>query len=176
MAARLARLGILLSGRGSNFLALQAAVARGELPAEIALVVSNRAEAPGLAHAAALGLPALAVPQRETPDRAAHEERVLAALRAARVEWVCLARSMRLLSPAFVAAFPRRILNVHPSLLPCFPGLDAQGQALAHGVKVSRCTVHLVDAGLDSGPIVVQRPVSVRDDVTVAILAARVLP
>ncbi len=175
MAARLARLGILLSGRGSNFLALQAAVARGELPAEIALVVSNRAEAPGLAHAAALGLPALAVPQRETPDRAAHEERVLAALRAARVEWVCLAGYMRLLSPAFVAAFPRRILNVHPSLLPCFPGLDAQGQALAHGVKVSGCTVHLVDEGLDSGPIVVQRPVAVRDDDTAESLAARIL-
>jgi phosphoribosylglycinamide formyltransferase-1 len=170
-----ARLGILLSGRGSNFLALQASIARGEVPAEIALVVSNRPEAAGLARAAALGLPAMAIPQRESPDRAAHELRVLAALRAAGVEWVCLAGYMRLLSADFVAAYPRRILNIHPSLLPCFPGVDAQAQALAHGVKLTGCTVHLVDEGLDSGPIVVQRAVPVLDGDSPESLAARIL-
>ena len=171
---RPARLGILLSGRGSNFLALQAAIARGELPAEIALVVSNVAEAPGLARARELGLPAVALPHRGLP-RAAHEEKVLDALRGAGVEWVCLAGYMRLLSPRLVTAFPRRILNVHPSLLPAFPGLDAQRQALEHGVKVSGCTVHLVDEGLDSGPIVVQRAVPVEDGDTPESLAARIL-
>jgi phosphoribosylglycinamide formyltransferase 1 len=171
----LARLGILLSGRGSNFLALHAAVERGEVPAEIALVLSNVAAAPGLAKARELGLPATAIPHAGEPSRAAHEARVIAALREAGVEWVCLAGYMRLLSPAFVAAFPRRILNVHPSLLPAFPGVDAQAQALAHGVRVSGCTVHLVDEGLDSGPIVVQRAVQVADDDTPESLAARIL-
>jgi phosphoribosylglycinamide formyltransferase-1 len=170
-----ARLGILLSGRGSNFLALQAAVARGELPAEIALVVSNEPEAPGLARARELGLPALALPHRAEPDRAAHEAQVIAALRESAVEWVCLAGYMRRLSSSFVAAFPKRILNIHPSLLPAFPGLDAQRQALEHGVKVSGCTVHLVDEGLDSGPIVVQRTVPVLDGDTPDTLAARIL-
>jgi phosphoribosylglycinamide formyltransferase-1 len=170
-----ARLGILLSGRGSNFLALQRAVAQGEIPAEIALVVSNVAAAPGLARARDLGLPAVAIPHADEPGRAAHEAKVLAALREAEVEWVCLAGYMRLLSPAFVAAFPRRILNVHPSLLPAFPGVDAQAQALAHGARVSGCTVHLVDEGLDSGPIVVQRAVPVEDDDTPETLAARIL-
>jgi phosphoribosylglycinamide formyltransferase 1 len=170
-----ARLGILLSGRGSNFLALHAAVARGELPAEIALVVSNVPEAPGLVRARELGLPALSLPHRVEPDRAAHEAKVLASLREAGVEWVCLAGYMRRLSPAFLAAFPRRILNIHPSLLPAFPGLDAQAQALAHGVKVSGCTVHLVDEGLDSGPIVVQRAVPVLDSDPPDTLAARIL-
>ena len=170
-----ARLGVLLSGRGSNFLALHAAIERGELPAEIALVVSNVPDAPGLAKAQELGLPALAIPHRGEPSRAAHEAKVLAALAGARVEWVCLAGWMRLLSPAFVATWPRRILNVHPSLLPAFPGTDAQRQALAHGVKVSGCTVHLVDEGLDSGPIVVQRAVPVLDGDTEERLAARIL-
>jgi phosphoribosylglycinamide formyltransferase-1 len=170
-----ARLGILLSGRGSNFLALQAAVARGEVPAEIALVLSNVAGAPGLARARELGLPAVAIPHAGEPDRAAHEAKVLAALREADAEWICLAGYMRLLSPAFVAAFPHRILNVHPSLLPAFPGTDAQGQALAHGVRVSGCTVHLVDEGVDSGPIVVQRAVPVLDADTPETLAARIL-
>jgi phosphoribosylglycinamide formyltransferase-1 len=170
-----ARLGILLSGRGSNFLALHAAIARGEVPAEIALVVSNRPEADGLARAVALGLPTLAVPHREAFDRAAHEATVLAALRGGGVDWVCLAGYMRLLSPAFIAAYPRRILNIHPSLLPCFPGLDAQAQALAHGVKVTGCTVHLVDEGLDSGPIVVQRTVPVLDSDTAESLSGRIL-
>jgi phosphoribosylglycinamide formyltransferase 1 len=170
-----ARLGVLLSGRGSNFLALQEAIARGELHAEIALVASNQAGAPGLDHARELGLPAAAIPHRGEPDRLAHEAKVIAALRAARVDWVCLAGYLRLLSPSFVAAFPRRILNIHPSLLPAFPGIDAQAQALAHGVKVSGCTVHLVDEGLDSGPIVVQRTVPVLDADTRETLAARIL-
>jgi phosphoribosylglycinamide formyltransferase-1 len=169
------RLGVLLSGRGSNFLALHDAVLRGELPAEIALVASNVAAAPGLDRARERGLPAVAVPHRGEPDRASHEAKLIAALRAAGVDWVCLAGYMRLLSPDFVAAFPRRILNVHPSLLPAFPGIDAQAQALEHGVKVSGCTVHLVDEGLDSGPIVVQRTVPVLDGDTPDTLAARIL-
>jgi len=166
---------ILLSGRGSNFLALQAAIARGEVPARIVLVLSNVAGAPGLEKARELGLPALAVPHQGEPGRRAHEEKVTAALRESGAEWICLAGYMRLLSADFVAAFRRRILNIHPSLLPAFPGLDAQSQALAHGVKVSGCTVHLVDEGLDSGPIVVQRTVPVLDGDTAATLSARIL-
>ena len=169
------RLGVLLSGRGSNFLALQDAVRRGELPAEIALVLSNVEAAPGLARARERGLPAVAIPHRGEPDRASHEAKLVAALRGAGVDWVCLAGYMRLLSPAFLAAFPRRVLNIHPSLLPAFPGVDAQAQALAHGVRVSGCTVHLVDEQLDGGPIVVQRAVEVRDGDTPEVLAARIL-
>jgi phosphoribosylglycinamide formyltransferase 1 len=166
---------ILLSGRGSNFLALHAAIERGEVPARIVLVLSNVADAPGLGVARELGLPAVAIPHKGEPSRRAHEEKVVAALRQSGAEWVCLAGYMRLLSPGFVAAFPRRMLNVHPSLLPAFPGLDAQAQALAHGVKVSGCTVHLVDEGLDSGPIVTQRTVPVLDGDTEAALSARIL-
>ncbi len=169
------RLGVLLSGRGSNFLALHAAIESGELPARIVLVLSNVEGAPGLDRARELGLPALAVPHRGEPGRQAHEEKVIAALKAAGAEWVCLAGYMRILSPAFVAAFPRRVVNIHPSLLPAFPGVDAQAQALAHGVKVSGCTVHLVDEGLDSGPIVVQRAVPVLDDDTPRTLSERIL-
>ena len=169
------RLGVLLSGRGSNFLALHGAIERGELPATIAVVISNVEEAPGLARARELGLRTAAFPHGAPGGRHAQEARVLAELRAAEVDWVCLAGYMRLLSADFVAAWPRRILNVHPSLLPAFPGLDAQAQALAHGVKVSGCTVHLVDEGLDSGPIVVQRAVPVQDGDTVEDLAARIL-
>lgn len=166
---------ILLSGRGSNFLALHAAIERGEVPARIVLVLSNVADAPGLEKARELGLPAVAIPHKGEPSRRAHEEKVVAALRQAGAEWVCLAGYMRLLSPGFVAAFPRRMVNVHPSLLPAFPGLDAQAQALAHGVKVSGCTVHLVDEGLDSGPIVVQRAVPVEAGDTEALLSRRIL-
>ena len=166
---------VLLSGRGSNFLALHAAIERGEVPARIVLVLSNAADAAGLARARELGLPAVALPHREEPDRRAHEEKVVAALRRAGAEWICLAGYMRRLSADFVAAFPRRILNVHPSLLPAFPGLDAQAQALAHGVKVAGCTVHLVDEELDGGPIVVQRAVPVLDGDTAESLAARIL-
>ena len=169
------RIGVLLSGRGSNFLALHDAVRRGELPAEIALVAGNVADAPGLERARERGLPVAALPHRGEPDRASHEAKLIGALRAAGVEWVCLAGYMRLLSPGFLAAFPSRVVNIHPSLLPAFPGLDAQAQALAHGVKITGCTVHLVDAGLDSGPIVLQRAVEVLDDDTPETLAARIL-
>jgi phosphoribosylglycinamide formyltransferase 1 len=137
-------------------------------------VVSNLEEAPGLDKARELGLPAIAIPHRGIP-RQEHEQKVVAMLRQAGAEWVCLAGYMRLLSPGLVGAFPQRIVNIHPSLLPAFPGQDAQGQALAHGVKVSGCTVHLVDEGLDSGPIVVQRTVPVLDGDSPKTLAARIL-
>lgn len=169
------RLGVLLSGRGSNFLALHGAIGTGEVPAEIALVLSNVAEAPGLAKARELGLPTEALPQGEYPDRESHEQAVLDRLRQAEVDWVCLAGYMRVLSPSFLGAFPQRIVNIHPSLLPSFPGLHAQRQALEHGVRISGCTVHLVDEGVDSGPIVVQRAVPVRDGDTEDTLAARIL-
>ncbi len=138
-------------------------------------MVSNIAGAEGLAKARELGLPAVAIPHQGEPSRRAHEEKVIAALRQSGAEWVCLAGYMRLLSPDLVGAFRQRILNIHPSLLPAFPGLDAQEQALAHGVKVAGCTVHLVDEGLDSGPIVVQRAVPVLDGDTAAALSARIL-
>jgi phosphoribosylglycinamide formyltransferase 1 len=169
------RLAVLLSGRGSNFLALHAAVARGELPAEIAVVLSNEPGAPGLARARELGLPAVAVPHRGAGGREAHEAAVGAALAAARAEWICLAGYMRVLSSAFVGRYPRRILNVHPSLLPAFPGLDAQRQAWEYGVRVAGCTVHLVDEGVDSGPVVAQRAVPVADGDTPESLADRIL-
>jgi phosphoribosylglycinamide formyltransferase-1 len=170
-----ARVAILLSGRGSNFLALHGAMERGELGAEIVRVISNEPEAPGLQKARDLRLPALCLPHRLEPSRLQHEGRVLDALADAEVEWICLAGYMRVLSPSFIARYPARILNVHPSLLPAFPGREAQRQALEHGVKISGCTVHLVDEGLDAGPIVVQRPVPVRDDDTVDSLSARIL-
>ncbi|HVT60887.1 MAG TPA: phosphoribosylglycinamide formyltransferase [Thermoanaerobaculia bacterium] len=174
-AARLARVGILLSGRGSNFLALHDATLGGELPAQIALVVSNVADAPGLAHARKRGIRTAAIPHREEASRLEHEARVLAALGQEGIEWVCLAGYMRLLTPSFLTAFPRRVVNIHPSLLPAFPGTGAQARALEHGVKVSGCTVHLVDEDLDSGPIVVQRAVPVLDGDTPESLAARIL-
>lgn len=173
--ARPVRLAILLSGRGSNFLALNRAVEEGSVPAAIVAVVSNVAAAPGLVRARELGLPAHAVVQSEHPDRASHEAAVLEVLEQAGAEWVCLAGYMRLLSPRFVAAFPQRLVNIHPSLLPAFPGLEAQRQALEYGVKVSGCTVHLVDEGLDSGPIVAQRAVPVADGETVESLSRRIL-
>ena len=169
-----ARVAVLLSGRGSNFLALHEAMEHGEVPAAIVLVVSNRGDAAGLEKARSLGLETALIPHRGLTRRE-HEERVLAALTGARVEWVCLAGYMRLLSPHLVAAFPRRILNVHPSLLPAFPGLDAQAQAWRHGVRVAGCTVHLVDEALDNGPIVVQRTVAVEDGDTPEALAERIL-
>ncbi len=171
---RRTRVGVLLSGRGSNFLALHDAMEKGDLPARIVLVLANEAGAPGVEKARQLGIPSEILPHRGL-RRHEHEGRLLAALRRAEVEWVCLAGYMRLLSPRFVAAFPRRILNIHPSLLPAFPGLDAQRQALEHGVKVSGCTVHLVDDGLDSGPIVVQKAVVVEDEDTAESLAERIL-
>jgi phosphoribosylglycinamide formyltransferase-1 len=174
-AARVTPIGVLLSGRGSNFLALHGAIERAELPARIAVVISNVADAPGLRRARELGCAVRALPHGESASREAHDRRLLDELRAAGAEWVCLAGYMRLLSARFIAGYAARILNIHPSLLPAFPGLHAQRQALAAGVRVSGCTVHLVDEGLDSGPIVVQRAVPVLDDDSEETLAARIL-
>jgi phosphoribosylglycinamide formyltransferase-1 len=169
------RLGILLSGRGSNFLAIQQAIQDGRLPeTEIAVVLSNKADAPGLAAARELGLPAFHIPiAGRTP--AERDEEFIARLRDARVDLVCLAGYMRIITPAFVAAFPNRILNVHPSLLPSFPGLDAQAQALEFGAKVAGCTVHFVDEAVDHGVIILQAAVPVYDDDTAETLSARIL-
>ncbi len=169
------RIGILLSGRGSNFLALHQAIGRGEpVGAQIALVASNVPAAPGLVRARELGLATYALDHRGL-DRGEHERALLAALRAAGVEWVCLAGYMRRLSHTLVEAYPQRILNIHPSLLPAFPGLGAQRQALDYGVRLAGCTVHLVDLGLDTGPIVEQRAVPVEDGDTEETLSARIL-
>ena len=172
MASRVA---ILLSGRGSNFLALHGAMERKEIPAEVAVVISNVSEAPGLEKARSLRLPTVTLPHKLDPSRAAHEAKVLSALEHAEVEWICLAGYMRLLSAEFVARYPERILNIHPSLLPAFPGLNAQEKALEWGAKISGCTVHLVDEKLDHGPIVEQRAVAVADDDGEESLAARIL-
>lgn len=169
------RLGILLSGRGSNFLAIDRAIRDGRLAgAEIALVLSNLTEAPGLTAARDLGLTALAVPLQGR-QRAEHDAELVARLREHQVDLVCLAGYLRLISPTFVRAFPQRILNIHPSLLPAFPGLDAQRQAIDYGVAISGCTVHFVDELLDHGPIVLQRSVSVTDADTAETLSARIL-
>jgi phosphoribosylglycinamide formyltransferase-1 len=170
----LKRLGILLSGRGSNFEAIADNVAAGRLQAEIAAVISNREEARGLEIARQRGLPALCIPSKGV-SREEYDLRVVEELQARNVELVCLAGFMRLLSTEFCRAFPMRIVNIHPSLLPAFPGLDAQKQALDHGVKISGCTVHFVDEQLDAGPIILQAAVPVLDDDTEASLAARIL-
>ncbi|MRR13203.1 phosphoribosylglycinamide formyltransferase [bacterium] len=170
-----ARLAVLLSGRGSNFEALAAACARGELPARIVLVLADRAGAAGLEKAHAMGLRTQLEERCAGEARATHEARLAGHLEAAHVDLVCLAGFMRVLSPAFVARFERRILNVHPSLLPAFPGLEAQKQALDHGVKIAGATVHLVDAGTDTGPIAGQEAVAVLPGDDVETLAARIL-
>lgn len=169
------RLGILLSGRGSNMLALAAAVRDGRIPdTEIALVISNVPDAAGLTRAQELGLPTVTLDHRGKP-REVHDRAMAEHLKAARVDVVCLAGYMRLLSPWFTAEFQHRVLNIHPSLLPAFPGLHAQRQALEHGVKFSGCTVHLVDEHLDHGPIVKQAVVPVLPDDTEDSLSARIL-
>jgi phosphoribosylglycinamide formyltransferase-1 len=169
------RIGVLLSGRGSNFEALADSIAAGRIPgAEIGLVISNREGAPGLARAAARGIPAKTIPSKGLA-REEYDRLVVQELKRADIEIVCLAGFMRLLSPYFVAAYPQRILNVHPSLLPSFPGLEAQRQALEYGVKFSGCTVHLVDENLDAGPILAQAVVPVRDEDTDETLSARIL-
>ncbi len=168
------RLGILLSGRGSNFQAIAKSIAQGKIAAEIAVVISNRAEAPGLALARELGLTAVTIPSRGL-DRESYDRLLLEELAKHDVDLICLAGYMRLLSATFVRAFPLRILNIHPSLLPSFPGLDAQHQAVAHGVKFSGCTVHFVDEHLDAGPIVLQAVVPVLDSDTADTLSARIL-
>lgn len=169
------RIAVLVSGRGSNLQALIDAVAAGRLDATIAVVVSNRADAQGLERARTAGIPAVALPHRDYPTRDAFETALVAELRAHDVALVCLAGFMRLLGPTFLAAFGGRTLNVHPSLLPAFPGVDAQRQAIEHGVKVAGATVHVVTGELDGGPIVAQRAVPVLDDDTADTLAARIL-
>lgn len=168
------KLGILLSGRGSNFAAIARNVAAGRLDAEIPVVISNRPEAPGLELARQMGLHAVSLPSKGL-DREVYDREVVAELRKSQVDLVCLAGFMRLLSGYFIREFPRRILNIHPSLLPAFPGLDAQYQALAYGVRVSGCTVHFVDEDLDSGPIILQSVVAVEDEDTPESLSARIL-
>ncbi len=168
-------LGILLSGRGSNFVALADSVDAGRIPnARIAVVISNRADAPGIETARARGLHAVVIPSKGLP-REEHDRQVVGALNDAQVDLICLAGYMRLLSPWFVQQFPHRILNIHPSLLPAFPGLDAQKQAFDYGVKISGCTVHFVDEHLDHGAIIVQRTVPVLDTDDDHTLAARIL-
>lgn len=168
------RLGILLSGRGSNFEAIADSVAAGRIDAEIAVVLSNRPEARGLEIARSRGLNAVCIPSKGL-DRDVYDRMVVEELKKNRVDLVCLAGFMRLLSAYFIREFPLRILNIHPSLLPAFPGLDAQHQALEHGVKLSGCTVHFVDENLDSGPILIQTAVPVLDDDTADSLSARIL-
>ena len=168
------KLGILLSGRGSNFEAIAQHIENGKLDAEIALVLSNILEAHGLERARQRGLETLFLPSKGL-DRRSYDQQMVAALKARQVDLVCLAGFMRLLSATFIEAFPRRILNIHPSLLPAFPGLDAQRQALQYGVRYSGCTVHFVDEGLDSGPIILQRVVPVLPDDSEHTLAGRIL-
>jgi phosphoribosylglycinamide formyltransferase-1 len=169
------RLGILLSGRGSNFLAIHQAIVDERLPqTEIAVVLSNKSDAPGLFAARELGLPAHHIPiAGRTPEQ--RDEEFIHRLHEAKVDLVCLAGYMRIVTPAFVHAFPNRILNIHPSLLPSFPGLDAQAQALESGAKIAGCTVHFVDEAVDHGVIVLQRAVPILDTDTRATLTARIL-
>lgn len=168
------KLGILLSGRGSNFEAIARNVQAGKIPAEIAVVISNREEAPGLARAREVGLATRFLPSKGK-EREAYDREVVAVLKELQVDVVCLAGFMRILSPFFIREFPRRILNIHPALLPAFPGMEAQKQALEYGAKFSGCTVHIVDEGVDTGPIVCQVVVPVLDDDTAETLSARIL-
>jgi phosphoribosylglycinamide formyltransferase-1 len=170
----LKKIGILLSGRGSNFEAIADSIGAGRLHAEIAIVISNRADAPGLESARRRGLNAKLIPSKGRV-REEHDAEVVAALKQAQVDLVCLAGYMRLLSADFIQAFSNRILNIHPSLLPAFPGMEAQKQALDYGVKVSGCTVHFVDEHLDHGPIILQKTVPVLDGDDVHSLSARIL-
>jgi phosphoribosylglycinamide formyltransferase-1 len=171
----LPKLGILISGRGSNMKSIVAACEVGDVPAEVAIVISNRADAPGIEWASEHGLETSVLSHNDYPDRELHDRAVVKRLSEVGVEWVCLAGYMRLLSAVFVDAFPNRILNIHPALLPSFPGLHGQQQAWEHGVKVSGCTVHLVDLELDHGPIVVQRSVLVLEGDDVGLLSTRIL-
>jgi phosphoribosylglycinamide formyltransferase-1 len=169
------RIGVLLSGRGSNFEALAESIVAGRIPnAEIAIVVSNRDGAPGIDRARARGIAMRVIPSKGL-ERETYDRQVVAVLNEHKVDLVCLAGYMRLLSPYFVAAFPNRILNIHPSLLPSFPGLESQRQALEYGVKFAGCTVHFVDENLDAGPIVLQAVLPVNDNDTEETLSARIL-
>lgn len=168
------RLGILISGRGSNFEAIANNIARGKVDAEIAIVICNRPNAPGLDIARERGIPMRIIPSAGM-DRETYDKLLIDELKTHEVDLVCLAGFMRLLSADFIRAFPSRVLNIHPSLLPAFAGLDAQRQALEYGVRITGCTVHFVDEFLDSGPIIIQSAVPVLDDDTVESLSARIL-
>jgi len=169
------KIGILISGRGSNMMAIVDAVNSGEIPdSEVAVVVSDKADAAGLDKARERGVETVVI-ERKGRTREAHDAEIIAELQKRGVELVCLAGYMRLLSKDFIRAFENRIVNIHPSLLPAFPGLDAQKQAIEHGVKLSGCTVHFVDEKLDAGPIILQKAVEVRDDDTTETLSARIL-
>jgi phosphoribosylglycinamide formyltransferase-1 len=168
------RLAILISGRGSNFEAIADSIAAGRLAAKIAIVISNRTEAAGLEIARRRGIPSVVIPSRGL-DREVYDRMLVEEIRKRGADLICLAGFMRMLSAGFVREFPLRVLNIHPSLLPSFPGLEAQHQALDHGVKISGCTVHFVDEYLDAGPIVLQAAVPVRDDDTAEALSARIL-
>ncbi len=171
------KLGVLISGRGSNMVALLEGIRAGRIPAEVALVVSNKADAPGLAKAESFGVPTAVVPQKEYRKlgREAHDRAVVEKLREAGVEAICLAGYMRILSPWFIEQFPERIVNIHPALLPSFPGLHGQAQALEQGARITGCTVHFVDAEVDHGPTIVQSAVPVLPGDTEETLSARIL-
>ena len=168
-------LGVLISGRGSNLQAILDAVADKRLDARVRLVLSNKAKAQGLERAAEAGVPTTVLSHLEFPDRESFDAALVERLQQAGVEWVVLAGFMRIVTPVFLDAFPNRVINIHPSLLPSFPGVDAQAQALAYGVRVSGCTVHLVNEGVDAGPILAQAAVAVRQHDTRDELAARIL-
>ncbi|RMF88454.1 MAG: phosphoribosylglycinamide formyltransferase [Nitrospirae bacterium] len=168
-------LGVLASGRGSNFAAILEAIEAGRCPAEVRILVSDKPGAACLGIAEAHGIPARVVEPAAFPDRESFDLAVADHLERAGVELVCLAGFMRIVTPAFLDRFPGRVINIHPALLPSFPGLHAQRQALEHGVKISGCTVHFVDEGVDTGPIILQRAVEVRDDDTEESLSARIL-
>ena len=168
-------LGVLISGRGSNLQAILDAIAAGKLDARVQLVLSNKAKAAGLDRAAAAGIPTQVLSHRAYEDREQFDAAMVEALKAAEVEWVVLAGFMRIVTPVFLSAFRDRVINIHPSLLPAFPGVEAQAQALDYGVRISGCTVHLVDAGVDAGPVLAQACVPVRQDDDVEALSARIL-
>ncbi|HHY97839.1 MAG TPA: phosphoribosylglycinamide formyltransferase [Firmicutes bacterium] len=170
-----ARLGVLVSGRGSNLVAIMDAIDRGELQAQVAIVISDKRQAPAIDRARERGVEAIVISPRDFPSREEHEKAILSALLARDVDLVILAGYMRILSKEFVSRFPQRILNIHPALLPAFPGINAQAQALNYGVKVSGCTVHFVDEGVDSGPIILQECCEVLEDDTPETLSARIL-
>ncbi|RLB59608.1 MAG: phosphoribosylglycinamide formyltransferase [Deltaproteobacteria bacterium] len=167
--------GVLISGRGSNLQAILDAIAADELAARVRVVISNRPKAAGLERAAAAGVPTQFIGHRQFPDRESFDAALVEALRAAQVSWVVLAGFMRILTPVFLDAFPNRVVNIHPALLPAFPGVDAQTQALAYGVRVTGCTVHLVNEGVDTGPVLAQAAVPVLQDDDHDSLAARIL-
>jgi phosphoribosylglycinamide formyltransferase 1 len=168
-------LGVLISGRGSNLGAILDAIAAGALDARVRVVVSNKAAAGGLERARAAGVPTVVIPHAEHPSRESFDAAVVAALRAAGASCVVLAGFMRIVTPVLLGAFPDRVVNIHPSLLPAFPGVDAQAQALAYGARITGCTVHLVDAGMDTGPVLAQAAVPILDGDDRDTLAARIL-